>query len=201
MALVMVVAPSLAAVDLFAQEEAEAARTEAHKNKFVGVEGERLGKQIRGEAKSASAENATAVSLNNSSVKTPRTKYFMPPLSKEDQALKGKTIKLDGTVGAIGPMGIGVVYEKNLSAGTEKEMWFDFNDALKLVGAKTLADFGEGDTIRVAYLDFVKTEKRDDKVVVLAGKKILQEMTLVRKKVPEPEAAEEPDESEEEPQV
>lgn len=107
--------------------------------------------------------------------------FYLPDLSSDDQDLAGDLKMIQGTVGAISHSGIAVSYEKDLKAASEKEMWFNFHSQMKLEGARTLLDFGEGDTVSVSYLDWVETEKRGEADVTVRGKNILKELKLIRK--------------------
>lgn len=109
------------------------------------------------------------------------SEFYLPDLSRDDQALAGELKAINGTVGAISHSGIAVSYEKDLKAASEKEMWFNFHSQMKLEGAKTLLDFGEGDTVSVSYLDWVESEKQGGADVAVRGKNILKELKLIRK--------------------
>lgn len=109
------------------------------------------------------------------------SEFYLPDLSSDDQDLAGDLKMIQGTVGAISHSGIAVSYEKDIKAASEKEMWFNFHSQMKLEGARTLLDFGEGDTVSVSYLDWVESEKQGGGDVTMRGKNILKELKLIRK--------------------
>lgn len=108
-------------------------------------------------------------------------------VSKEDVGKKVKMVTktLSGKIGARGPNGIAVVYEKDEAKRSSKEMWFPYEGEVRLTGYETKADIGEEDLVTVTY-----NEAED------GSKRVLTGIKLDKKYEPPPEE-EEADEEEE----
>lgn len=109
-------------------------------------------------------------------------KFYYQKLSKEDTKLETVTKAVEGKLSAYGMNGLAVETSYDEKKRASSEMWFEYVEGMKLSGAKKLSDFQGGDIVRVTYLDGVKKEKQDDKEVIVAGKKIIKELKLLRKK-------------------
>lgn len=104
-------------------------------------------------------------------------------MSKEKAAveeIKMVTKTLSGEIGAVGPSGIALVYEKDEAQGTEKEMFLPFEDDVKLTRYNSRKDMGAGDKVTLTY------DEHED-----GSRRLLKAVTLLRKAPKEPLPSEE----------
>ncbi len=96
-------------------------------------------------------------------------------VSKEAAPVSGEQVEMvarsiHGEVGAKNSAGMAIVYEKDPSKGSEKEIWLSFGPGLAVSGVKTLAELEMGDTVIALY------DEASD-----GSKRVLRRLTLLQK--------------------
>jgi hypothetical protein len=92
--------------------------------------------------------------------KTKKRSYELPSAPKFPKDAKTVETKLKGTVGIKILNGMSLTFETDAKTGSSKELWVDFHDGIKLSGAKSVQDFGEGDEVEAVVVETEDHSKR-----------------------------------------